>query len=79
LPTVSVNSEVFPISTAPKFRLPPSVITLEAAEAEAGVEADVGADGLALSQPKAARARRSATRESVRMSGHSCIERRGCK
>jgi hypothetical protein len=79
LPRVSVNSDAFPSSTAPKFRLPPSVITLEAAEAEVGVEAGVGADGLALSQAEAARAMRSTTRESERMGGHSSTELRVCK
>ena len=75
LPTESVNSDAFPSSTAPKFRLPTSEITLEAAEVEVGVEAGVGADGLVLSQAEAARATRRTTRESERTSGHSSIER----
>jgi hypothetical protein len=73
---VSVISAVFPSSTVPKFRLPPSAFPLEAAEVEVGVEAGVGADGLALSQAEAARDTRSTIRESERTSGHFGIERR---
>jgi hypothetical protein len=75
---VSVNSDVFPTSTAPKFRLPPSDITLvageSAADVEAGVEAGVGAVGLALSQAEHASATRNTTRPSERTRKRSGIE-----
>jgi hypothetical protein len=68
LPIVSVKSDVFPISTAPKARLPLSDTTLVA------VEVGVGAVGLVFSQAEAAKATRTTTRQIERMSGHSSNE-----
>jgi hypothetical protein len=70
LPIVSVRSDVFPISTAPKARLPVSDTTLVFAGGGVGV----GALGLFFPQAEAARARRSTTRQIERMSGHPSSE-----
>jgi hypothetical protein len=66
---VRVKSDVFPISTVPKARLPLSETTL------VEVEVGVGAVGLLFPQAAAARAPRSTTRLSERMSGSSRILR----
>jgi hypothetical protein len=62
---VSVKSDVFPMSTVPKARLPLSDTTLVEVEVDVGV----GAVGLLFPQAAAARAPRSTTRQSERMSG----------
>jgi hypothetical protein len=71
---VSVKSDVFPISTAPKTRLPLSDTTLVVV---VGVGVGVGAVGLVFSQAEAAKATRNTTRQIERMSGHSCNEPQG--
>jgi hypothetical protein len=70
---VSVKSDVFPISTVPKARLPLSETTLVDAEVEG--EVGVGAAGLLFPQAAAARAPRSATRQSERTRGSNTILR----
>jgi hypothetical protein len=72
---VSVKSDVFPMSTMPKARLPLSDTTLVEVEVEVGV----GAVGLLFPQAAAARAPRSTTRESERMGDSNAILRKSPK
>ena len=62
LPMVIVNSDVLPISTAPKFRLPPSETTRVAAAPAVEFDAGVGAEGLPFPQAEAEAARRTSNR-----------------
>jgi hypothetical protein len=71
LQIVRVKSDVFPISTVPKARLPLSDTTL------VEVDVGVGAVGLLLPQAAVARAAISTTRQSERMSGSNTILREG--
>jgi hypothetical protein len=78
LPIVNVNSAVLPVSTVPKARFPLSEITL-VTEEEAGVEADVGAVGLAFSHADTIRAKRRTNRPIGCIDERSSIGLRVCK